>query len=260
VADAVEPAAGVVKRAADAVEPVTRAARPVTRAVAPIAGAVRPVVDAVQPVTRLAAPVLHVAEPVLELTDPLSTSLAPELGSLVRESLDSTASAPSRVDDSIVQPPAGRGEPPRTDTSSAFVELPAAPGTAPPLTSSPGAGVPDDAAGTKAAHGGRLSGLAPGAGPLAQLGPAPVPAAGTTTFAATPDAVADGDPGPAPGPAHGGGFATSGTASSGGSSSTTFFALLALFALAAPALSRFIRTVPDFLRPVPFISALERPG
>jgi hypothetical protein len=30
--------------------------------------------------------------------------------------------------------------------------------------------------------------------------------------------------------------------------------------MAAPSLSLFFRTVPEFLRPAPFIVALERPG
>jgi hypothetical protein len=54
-----------------------------------------------------------------------------------------------------------------------------------------------------------------------------------------------------------------GTTAGAGSSGSAPFApigLLLLLALATPSLSRFLRTVPAFLRPTPFICALERPG
>jgi hypothetical protein len=54
-----------------------------------------------------------------------------------------------------------------------------------------------------------------------------------------------------------------GTAAGAGSSGSAPFApigLLLLLSLATPSLSRFLRTVPAFLRPTPFICALERPG
>jgi hypothetical protein len=52
------------------------------------------------------------------------------------------------------------------------------------------------------------------------------------------------------------------TAGAGSSGSAPFapIGLLLLLALAGPSLSRFLRTVPAFLRPTPFICALERPG
>ena len=80
-----------------------------------------------------------------------------------------------------------------------------------------------------------------------------------TTFAAPPahgkrDAPGAGGSAP-PSPA--------GTTAGAGSSGSAPFApigLLVLLALATPSLSRFLRTVPAFLRPTPFICALERPG
>ncbi len=63
-------------------------------------------------------------------------------------------------------------------------------------------------------------------------------------------------PSPLPGPA------PAGTAVGGGGISLFFplVALLALFALAAPAISRRLREAAGSLPPVPFICALERPG
>jgi hypothetical protein len=48
--------------------------------------------------------------------------------------------------------------------------------------------------------------------------------------------------------------------SSSGAPSAPVLALLVLLVLAAPSLSRFFRTAPVFLRPTPFVCALERPG
>jgi hypothetical protein len=54
--------------------------------------------------------------------------------------------------------------------------------------------------------------------------------------------------------------AGAGASAASGLSTAPVLALLVLFVLAAPSLSRFLRTVPAFLRPTPFICALERPG
>jgi hypothetical protein len=83
----------------------------------------------------------------------------------------------------------------------------------------------------------------------------------TQLAAAAPDArlgVVSPDEQPTPGPSApaGAGAASAAGAASGG----PVLALLALLVLAAPSLSRFLRTVPEFLRPAPFIVALERPG
>jgi len=61
-------------------------------------------------------------------------------------------------------------------------------------------------------------------------------------------------PVPSPGPAP---MAASGP---GGSSFVPIAALLALLALAAPAILRRLGEVPDFRAPTPFVCALERPG
>jgi hypothetical protein len=62
---------------------------------------------------------------------------------------------------------------------------------------------------------------------------------------------------PRPG-GHGGGLAVGG--SGGGLLFSPFLALLVALALAAPRLLRRHRAVPAFLRPTPFVCALERPG
>jgi hypothetical protein len=79
------------------------------------------------------------------------------------------------------------------------------------------------------------------------------------TFAARP-AQREGD---APGAGGSAPPSPVGTTAGAGSSGSAPFApigLLLLLALATPSLSRFLRTVPAFLRPTPFICALERPG
>ncbi len=79
------------------------------------------------------------------------------------------------------------------------------------------------------------------------------------TFAAPP-ARGEGD---APGAEGAAPPSPAGTTAGAGSSGSAPFApigLLLLLALATPSLSRFLRTVPAFLRPTPFICALERPG
>jgi hypothetical protein len=63
---------------------------------------------------------------------------------------------------------------------------------------------------------------------------------------------------PTPSPSAPAGSAAAGSASAG--SAGPVLALLALLLLAAPTLSLLFRTVPEFLRPAPFIVALERPG
>jgi hypothetical protein len=63
---------------------------------------------------------------------------------------------------------------------------------------------------------------------------------------------------PTPAPSAPAGAAAAGAASAG--SAGPVLALLALLLLAAPGLSLFLRTAPEFLRPAPFIVALERPG
>jgi hypothetical protein len=94
-------------------------------------------------------------------------------------------------------------------------------------------------------------------GSQSAIGAAP----GWTPLAAAPDprlaAISPEDhPTPSPSAPAGAGTASSAGAASGG----PVLALLALLVLAAPSLSRFLKTVPEFLRPAPFIVALERPG
>ncbi len=91
----------------------------------------------------------------------------------------------------------------------------------------------------------------------------PLPgAAQPITAVGHPTASHDGRPGhaapekqPTPAPS-----APAGTAAASAGSAAPVLALIALLLLAAPSLSRFLRTVPAFLRPSPFIVALERPG
>jgi hypothetical protein len=85
------------------------------------------------------------------------------------------------------------------------------------------------------------------AGPGSTEATAPSRGLGT----AAPDHSAPAPPAPA-------GPAAAGAAAAG--STALIIALVALLLLAAPSLSRLLRTVPAFLRPAPFISALERPG
>jgi hypothetical protein len=90
----------------------------------------------------------------------------------------------------------------------------------------------------------------------------------TTTFPAAPGSTEPSAPGrrhgkaapeqSAPAPSAPAGAAAAGAPAAG--STALILALVALLLLAAPSLSRFFRTVPAFLRPAPFICALERPG
>jgi hypothetical protein len=84
-------------------------------------------------------------------------------------------------------------------------------------------------------------------------------ASSRSTFAAPP-ARGEGDARGAEGSAPPSPAGTTAGAGSSGSAPFAPIGLLLLLALATPSLSRFLRTVPAFLRPTPFICALERPG
>jgi hypothetical protein len=90
----------------------------------------------------------------------------------------------------------------------------------------------------------------------------------TTTFPAAPGSTDPSKPGhghgkaapepSAPAPSAPAGAAAAGAQAAG--STAPILGLVALLLLGAPSLSRFFRTVPAFLRPAPFLCALERPG
>jgi len=104
---------------------------------------------------------------------------------------------------------------------------------------------------------GLLSGLVPLPGLADVIAP---PSPGTSTSTSRTDrhlgqVSPERQPTPAPSAPAGAAAAAASAGSAG-----PVLALLALLLLAAPSLSLFLRSVPEFLRPAPFIVALERPG
>lgn len=296
VAAAAEPVSRAAGQLAGAAEPVldatgrvAGAARPVLDATGQVAGAAKPVLDAAAgvaaPVGRLGGAAAPVGDVVNGLTRPVGGALTGD-----RSSSKGTWQQPPGT---FGRP--GSGGPPRGDAEGAGLKPPAAggpldaglPSTAPetllpgatigsfpaaghgalPGSASerlttvtpdqPGTAVPQDPR-ADAPTTGLLSGVVPLPGLADVIAP---PSPGTSTSTSRTDhnlgqVSPERQPTPAPSAPAGAAAAGAGSAGSAG----PILALLALLLLAAPSLSRFFRTVPEFLRPAPFIVALERPG
>jgi hypothetical protein len=298
VAGAVEPVSQATEQVT--AEPLSRAAgelagaaEPVSRAAGQLAGAAQPVLDATAgvagsvaaPAVRLGASAAPVGDVVDDLTRPVGGALTGDRSLRPDRAGEWEAGAtfgrpgsgrpPSGPADGAGSKPAPAGglpaaagpQGPAPDTSLAGATIgpsPAAPdatrgtlaGAAPgqPLTTAPSG----QRTGAPALATGYLSGLL-WLPDLAGVIAAPSPETSTSTSRTDhPSGQISPERQPTPAPSAPAGAAAAGAAGAG--SAGPLLALLALLLLAAPSLSLLLRTVPEFLRPAPFIVALERPG
>jgi hypothetical protein len=295
-AQPVTQATGRVVRAAEPILDATRrvagAAKPVLDATGRVAGAAKPVLDATTGVAgSVTAPAVRLGGAAARLGDVVEGVTRPVGGALTGD----RSSRPDRG--GTGQPGAtfgrpGSGGPPNGPAAGSGSERPAAGGLYPeglrgaaPETSPDGAtfvpfstapdAAPDQALNTVASDRhlptpvpdrpvsappvteGHLSGpVWPG---LGEVLAAPSPETSTSTSRTdhrprqtSPERL------PTPAPSAPPAAAAAGAASS--ASAGPLLALLVLLLMAAPSLSLFFRTVPEFLRPAPFVVALERPG
>jgi hypothetical protein len=276
-ADLVRPEPPSQPTAAPQPEPVTRLAEPATGTAAPELGAPQPAGEARVPASRrtgplprtaetvdgaagpalvtsellsetqaLLAPVVHTAQ---SLVGPLGDAAQPLLGSLGDVVGASTREAVSLSRRELLGAGGAKaGAPPQAPLSAS---------TPPnPLSSTLPGAVLGESAGSAVEGSRQAAVLRPHARGV------PLWYAATSSQPTLPAAQARGE-GDAPASAGSAPPSPAGTVAGGGSSATAPFApigLLLLLALATPSLSRFLRTVPAFLRPTPFICALERPG
>jgi hypothetical protein len=271
VANAAAPATNAGNPLSNVTEPVAKAAAPATKAGDPVSKVTEPVANAAAPVTKTGDPVSKVREPATQAVESVSRAVEPvtrAAGDVTRASepvLGATEPGGRAPGGGPGDPPGGLGlgigEQAITTTGAGTPPARVLPKALP-------AGPPDlprgDAASARQAgsptHPSQaLGSLLAGLETFSGL-PTPFPAApGLTEPTAAsrgPGTAAPEQSGPAPSaPA---GPAAAGAAAAG--TTALILALVALLLLAAPNLSRFFRTVPAFLRPAPFICALERPG
>ncbi len=221
------------------------------------------------PVVRVVAPVAPVVGVVRDLTGPRAggqpggdSAGRPAGGVLQRGS-----GGPPSGSESILSQGAGLGPAGHTATGVAPIQGVPVPAAADPTTRILPAAATDDP--DNAASPGRraAAGAEPAHSPALPLvlTTEPLPGAahpltlvGSTTAShegRPSDAAPEKQPTPAP-PAPAG---TAAASAASAASAAPLLALIALLLLAVPSLS-FLRTVPAFLRPLPFIVALERPG
>jgi hypothetical protein len=258
-------------------ETVTRLADPATGAAAPELGAPRPAGEPHVPASRRTGPLPRTAETVngaagpslgtpqlLEQAQSLLDPVADTAQSLLGPLSDATQPLLGSLGDVVGASTREAVSLSRRELLGAGVAEAGAPPQAPLSTSTP----PDPLSSTL--PGAVLGESAGSAVEGSQRAPVLRPHARDVPqwHAATPSRLAFAAP-PAPGegdaPAAGRSAPPSpaGTTAGAGFSGSAPFApigLLVLLALATPSLSRFLRTVPAFLRPTPFICALERPG
>lgn len=279
VEQAAEPVGQAAQMAVQVAEPVTQAPEPVSeatealvRTAEPLVDATAPALDAAKPAVRLSAPAVPITNLVRDLTQPErgpqplrmraqqgSEGSRHTFGGSARRGSGRPPNAGSELD-SARRSPAGSGP----ATTGLIFDGPN------PVSPTVPAGTAEDPVvpaaprrhpGAPAAQ--RRVGT-PGSAPmmvgeLPRLTPEIVitaaPADSTTSPGSGPGSASpDRQPAPAPfGPGAGAAAGAAGAAA-------PVLALLVLLLLAAPSLSRFLRTVPAFLRPAPFVCALERPG
>ena len=289
VAAAVEP---VSRAAGQVTQPVSRAAGDLAGAAQPVLDATGRVVAAAEPVTRSAGELVGAARPVLDATAGVAGSVAAPVDDVVDDITRPVGGAltgdrSSRADRGATSQQdaafggSGSGRPPGGPAADAGSTQPSADGLSRgPALDTPLAGVTfgPSPAGSDDSPGGLpgrplttvasdpLGALAPALAtryvPLPDLArvigrPWPETSTSTSPTDRHPVLISPGRQ-PAPAPSAPAGASAAG-AGSGGSAGPVL-ALLALLLLAAPSLSQLFRAVPEFLRPAPFIVALERPG
>jgi hypothetical protein len=292
VVAAAEPVVAAAEPVVDAAERVAEAAGPVVeatnQAAAPVLEATGRVVDAAAPVLAATGRVVDAAAPVLAATEPLGEAIAPVVqlpGSVLDEAggtLDAGGLAGRQGRDGGphgASPPGtgrhgtesgathspGRAPSELAPVAEVFPSRPADP-TAP--TGAHAHGAPLDSSGRSALPQSRPTpGALPAPGlaatpadlPEFMLSPSSLAARAAHPAASSSDAERS-SPGGGGAPSPSSPVAGAGASAASGFSTAPVFGLLFLFVLAVPSLSRFLRTVPAFLRPTPFICALERPG
>lgn len=275
VEDAAQEPARVAEPVVQAVEPVVAAAaEPVVGTAGTVADAAAPALDAATPSVRLSAPALRPADLVRAVTQAdggprPSARISPQgregsrrsvAGPAGRGSGGPRGGAPGSAErspdfpgratavagaDPLAQtaPAAAAEDPPAASADPAPLRKGAAPARVP---------TPDGAGGRSGAFVTTLPRLSADILTATAHAGAPLASGGRPTGSASSDQ----NPGPSPsGPA-----AAGAAASAAAGSVAPVLALLVLLLLAAPRLSHFLRTVPAFLRPAPFLCALERPG